>query len=316
MKLDIKNRMKAAVSTAKVAAVKYGPKAAIVAGVGCLIAGTVVACIQARSVDEVIEEKNVEVDNIKVDFEAGLIDEREAGRKITRAWGVCLWKFVQKFWAVVALEGLGIVLITKGVKGYDAALAAGNALLLAKIQEQEEMEERIRNLYGEDVLDKIKYGDSITVTHIGNETSGEGQVLIEEVYDDDPKQFDFTWTSGMGDFSDTDESMNRRTVNRIIEAFNMSTQTYGIYGTRLNEVYRAFDKEHPKISRRNELMNMVFPILPDHDNRIRVICKELPGTARPEIGKTARDLRVIFETRPVPLGSISLDDDLVLARRL
>lgn len=303
-KANMINRAKGAISTAKIMMHKHGPKVAIVAGVACLIGGTVVACIESQKVPDILDERKEELDEIRSQLDNDEIDEHEAGKQIVRVQGRCLWKFVKLFYKVILLDAGGVLLIAKGVTMFEGAIAGLNTVLMAKIKQQEEMEQRILADLGEEALNKYKYGEPIKITH----NVGDKDEYVEDVWVDQPGQYDFIWTSGMGDFSDTSEATNRMVASRILEGFN-ALLMYS-WGVRVNDIYHAFDNHHPKATKANEKACIGIPKV-DGTTRIKYILKEVDNTTHP--GKTARDLKVTFLTQFVPMGDI-LEDEGVLAR--
>lgn len=312
-RINLINRAKGAWSATKIVAQKHGPKIAIGVGVGLLLTGTVIAVIEAQKIPEILEEKDKELEKIHEDIDSGIVTEEEAGAETLQVYKRCLWKFVQLFGKVVVIEGVGLFFIAKGVTKLSSALAGVNTLLLAQIKKNEEMEERIREEFGEDVLNRLKYGDAVEITHIESEENG-GTVTVTKVFGDEGDgNFDFIIRVGeMGDFSATSETLNRMLINEIVQGINLTAMTYG-FGIRYNDFLGKFDKKHPKITLANEVAMLGFPVIKGRDNRIRYEADELDGTDDPANGKTARDIRFRLLTRPVPMGEI-LEDEGYLAR--
>lgn len=262
-----------------------------------VIAGTVAACIQTKNVKEITEDRNVVLDGL--DEERETMTRKEYNAHIRDTY-ICWSLRIAKNYAVpAAIEILGLALIWKGHVDILTRCAALGTLLTEALQREANLEARIKEEYGEDVLRKLKYGSPTTLYT----EDGEGNSSTQVIYDDS-KDYGFIWTSGQGSFSDNDPDWNdqqRRNCNLYI---NNSTRLYGGYAS-INDVYRYFGR-YDLVRSEYDASAFGFPnrkIAPDYE--FYVYAEPIPGTTGPN--KKAPDLRIYFKNPPIPCLEMNIE---------
>lgn len=295
--IDIFENAKESFGVVKMWGIKNAPTILTVIGSIGVLAGTVAACVQTKNVKYITDDRNMALDAL--DYHKDDMTEK-AYRAEVRDCYICWSLRIAKNYAVpAAIEIVSLAFIWKGHVDMLTRCAALGTLLTEALQRESILEQRIREEYGEDVLNKLKYGDPTTVTELYSD--GTSKTHLEY---DDSKDWSFVWSSGQGSFSDNDPNWNDQQRRGCNLYMNNSMRLYGSYAS-INDIYRYFGR-YDLVRSEYDAACIGFPnkrIAPNYE--FYIYAEEIPGTTGPD--KEAPDLRIYFKNPPIPCLEMNID---------
>lgn len=215
--------------------VDNAPTILTVVGSISVVAGTVTACIQTLNLAELKEERDEQLDILDDDRDSKSLSDKEYSRRLRGvyfSWALAIGK---NYIIPAALTGLGLGCIFKSDGMMITRCTNLGVLLNEALTRSSEFEERVRERFGDEVFEELKAGDPVAkITKIEN---GEEKTTLE--FDPDKIEFDFVWTSGMGEYSDNDQHLNQESVRNCVMWINQCRRRYAQYGP-VNDIYRYF----------------------------------------------------------------------------
>lgn len=283
---------------AKAWGMSHAPTIFTVVGAIGVIAGTVTACIQTKNMSDILEERDKKLDLIDEQYDNEKLGDREY-RSMVRHEYICWALRIGKNYAIpAAIEILGLGLIFKGHGMLLTSCASLSTLLTEALNREKALEDRIRDEYGEDALERLKYGEPCIMW----KDDGDGDQQTSYIYDD-RTDWDFIWKPGMGEYSSTDEEWNDR-VRRTVQLWvAKSQQLYGSYA-QINDIYRRFGA-FDKIRSEYDEACIGYPNLKLSDYKCKIEFIPIPGTTSKK--KTCPDYRVHFINKPIPCKDMNIE---------
>lgn len=174
------------------------------AGISAVIFGTISACSGARKVDDILDDHECDISEVKARYEEEGLDtdpeyKREYNRKIVDVYRVTAWEFCKAFGPAIVLETVGIGLIIKSHTTLKAeklqVIAAYNALDTVF----RDYRDRVRAKYGEEEDRKLYFGtyeDEIEVETEGKDGKKKKKKEKVDVYPNNCNDFArvFDWS--------------------------------------------------------------------------------------------------------------------------
>lgn len=295
MKIKVFDEVKLMGNGLKTTIIDYAP--VILTAVGCisLIGGTVAACIRTSNLDDLKKRRDDILDVFDKDHEDEKLDDRAYNRAVRNAYISWGWDIVKNYAPTIALDIFGVACIVKGQTMWVARCASLGALLTEQIQKNDFLEQRIRDIYGEDALDQLKSGEAVVVK------KGDGTtVRVEEEPEADilGRDFSFIWHEGMGDFCPDDNGMNHRIAKSIENTVNQTLRKYGGYAA-LNMCYEMFGAYNMMRTEYDKVM-LGWPNAGLMDYTCRIVIEELPFKTHGSVGH-APDLKISFAYKHQPI---------------
>lgn len=273
---------RATAAALKVAGAKHGPTALIFVGVSSLLVSTVTACIQARKLDDLIEEDLEHLEDEKIQLKvkkAEVINRGVCTPEIAeKAYAHDLrvtyiqtgikigGKLIRHFAIPVAFWGLGVLCIYQGTSMLMERLAAATSAYMAIKGPGEQAE-----IPTEEELGEVQPGDI--------------------------HGFDFIWGSGMEGFDDNNKLANLQVIQSNQTAMN-NMINYGFYQP-VNVLYGMFGQKVVI-----PFKDYVFPYDPTEPYPVVLTAQELPNTIDIDRGKTAPDYYIHLERLPIPIWEV------------
>lgn len=295
MKIKVFDEVKSMGNGLKTTIIDYAP--VILTAVGCisLIGGTVAACIRTSNLDDIKKRRDDILDVFDKDHEDEKLDDRAYNRAVRNAYVSWGWDIVKNYAPTIALDIFGVACIVKGQTMWVARCASLGALLTEQIQKNDFLEQRIRDIYGEEALDQLKSGEAVVVK------KGDGTtVRVEEEPEADilGRDFSFIWHEGMGDFCPDDNGMNHRIAKSIENTINQACRRYGGYAA-LNMCYEMFGAYNMMRTEYDKVM-LGWPNAGLMDYTCRIVIEELPFKMHGSVGH-APDLKISFAYKHQPI---------------
>lgn len=295
MKLKFLNEIKLMGNGLKTTIIDYAP--VILTAVGCisLIGGTVAACIRTSNLDDIKKRRDDILDVFDKDHEDEKLDDRAYNRAVRNAYVSWGWDIVKNYAPTIALDIFGVACIVKGQTMWVARCASLGALLTEQIQKNDFLEQRIRDIYGEEALDQLKSGEAVVVK------KGDGTtVRVEEEPEADilGRDLSFIWHEGMGDFCPDDNGMNHRIAKSIENTINQACRKYGGYAA-INMFYEMFGAYNMTRTEYDKVM-LGWPNAGLMDHTCRIVIEELPFKTHGSVGH-APELKIGFANKHQPI---------------
>lgn len=295
MKIKVFDEVKLMGNGLKTTIIDYAP--VILTAVGCisLIGGTVAACIRTSNLDDLKKRRDDILDVFDKDHDDEKLDDRAYNRAVRNAYISWGWDIVKNYAPTIALDIFGVACIVKGQTMWVARCASLGALLTEQIQKNDFLEQRIRDIYGEDALDQLKSGEAVVVK------KGDGTtVRVEEEPEADilGRDFSFIWHEGMGDFCPDDNGMNHRIAKSIENTVNQTLRKYGGYAA-LNMCYEMFGAYNMMRTEYDKVM-LGWPNAGLMDYTCRIVIEELPFKTHGSVGH-APELKISFANKHQPI---------------
>lgn len=295
MKIKVFDEVKLMGNGLKTTIIDYAP--VILTAVGCisLIGGTVAACIRTSNLDDIKKRRDDILDVFDKDHEDEKLDDRAYNRAVRNAYVSWGWDIVKNYAPTIALDIFGVACIVKGQTMWVARCASLGALLTEQIQKNDFLEQRIRDIYGEEALDQLKSGEAVVVK------KGDGTtVRVEEEPEADilGRDFSFIWHEGMGDFCPDDNGMNHRIAKSIENTVNQTLRKYGGYAA-LNMCYEMFGAYNMMRTEYDKVM-LGWPNAGLMDYTCRIVIEELPFKTHGSVGH-APELKISFANKHQPI---------------
>ena len=299
MMSDIFEGFKTKIGVIQMWGTKNAPTILTVAGAISVVAGTVVACVKTKNMSDILEKRNDRLEELDQEYKENKLDEKEYRSAVRKSY-VCWALRIGKNYAIpAAIEVLGLAMIFKGHGMLLTSCASLSTLLTEALDREKALEDRIREEYGNDALLRLKYGDPVTLTREGEDCDPITTFEYDEGYD-----WDFKWTSGMGEYSDTDEKWNDSVRRKIQMWIQNSQQLYGSYGA-INDIYKRFGA-FDKIRSEYDFECIGFPNLmlaPGYTCGIEL--QPIEGTTNKK--KTCPDYWVHFIRKPIPCKEMNIE---------
>lgn len=164
---------------------KHSPEILMIAGIGCGIASTVMACYATTKVEETIEKETEMLNKIheyeedperaaKLDYDV----QKDAPKDKMVYYARIIAKLIKLYGPAIATGGIGIACILWGhkiIKGRNAALASAAAAMSESLTKYRE---RVKNVLGEEAEEDIWYDrhDETVKTTVKNDDGTETEV--------------------------------------------------------------------------------------------------------------------------------------------
>lgn len=134
----------------------HSPEILLVAGIGGMVVGTVLACKETTKLPEILDESKKEIEQIHAEEEA--TDEKETNKKIAKAWAKTSFN-IAKLYLPAATIGCTSVACVLGahhiIKKRNIALSVANTTLLNGFNDYRE---RVIDRFGKELDDELRYG--------------------------------------------------------------------------------------------------------------------------------------------------------------
>lgn len=273
--------------------------------VGCIgvVVGTVTACIQTTKIDSITARRDDELADLDLDLKMGHITEKEYRNGLRKTY-ICWALRMGKNYALPAfIEIGGLFCIGYGQAKALSRCAAATALLTEALQRNKKLEDFIHDNMGEEGLTRAIAGEGVTITEM---PPGCEKPTSYKKYFDDQTEFDFVWTVGNGEYSKNDPVLNER-VRRDTQTWANRCQRGYWDMCHLNDIYRRYEL-FDKVRTEHDKSAMGWPSVKcGHDYEVIIEHRPLPGTERPEEGKTEPDYLVHFVNPPIPCRDIQIE---------
>lgn len=295
MKIKVFDEIKLMGNGLKTTIIDYAP--VILTAVGCisLIGGTVAACIRTSNLDDLKKRRDDILDVFDKDHENEKLDDRAYNRAVRNAYVSWGWDIVKNYAPTIALDIFGVACIIKGQTMWVARCASLGALLTEQIQKNDFLEQRIRDIYGEDALKELKSGNAVVYTNKDGERETVVEAADRNILDED---LSFIWHEGMGDFCPDDNSMNHRIAKSIENTINQACRRYGGYAA-INMFYEMFGAYNMTRTEYDKVM-LGWPNAGLMDHTCRIVIEELPFKMHGSVGH-APDLKISFAYKHQPI---------------
>lgn len=295
MKLKFLNEVKLMGNGLKTTIIDYAP--VILTAVGCisLIGGTVAACIRTSNLDDLKKRRDDILDVFDKDHEDEKLDDRAYNRAVRNAYISWGWDIVKNYAPTIALDIFGVACIIKGQTMWVARCASLGALLTEQIQKNDFLEQRIRDIYGEEALKELKSGNAVVYTNKDGERETVVEAADRNILDED---LSFIWHEGMGDFCPDDNGMNHRIAKSIENTINQACRRYGGYAA-INMFYEMFGAYNMTRTEYDKVM-LGWPNAGLMDHTCRIVIEELPFKMHGSVGR-APDLKISFAYKHQPI---------------
>ena len=295
MKIKVFDEVKSMGNGLKTTIIDYAP--VILTAVGCisLIGGTVAACIRTSNLDDLKKRRDDILDVFDKDHEDEKLDDRAYNRAVRNAYISWGWDIVKNYAPTIALDIFGVACIVKGQTMWVARCASLGALLTEQIQKNDFLEQRIRDIYGEDALKELKSGNAVVYTNKDGERETVVEAADRNILDED---LSFIWHEGMGDFCPDDNGMNHRIAKSIENTINQACRRYGGYAA-INMFYEMFGAYNMTRTEYDKVM-LGWPNAGLMDHTCRIVIEELPFKMHGSVGR-APDLKISFAYKHQPI---------------
>lgn len=295
MKLKFLNEVKLMSNGLKTTIIDYAP--VILTAVGCisLIGGTVAACIRTSNLDDLKKRRDDILDVFDKDHDDEKLDDRAYNRAVRNAYISWGWDIVKNYAPTIALDIFGVACIVKGQTMWVARCASLGALLTEQIQKNDFLEQRIRDIYGEEALKELKSGNAVVYTNKDGERETVVEAADRNILDED---LSFIWHEGMGDFCPDDNGMNHRIAKSIENTINQACRRYGGYAA-INMFYEMFGAYNMTRTEYDKVM-LGWPNAGLMDHTCRIVIEELPFKMHGSVGR-APDLKISFAYKHQPI---------------
>lgn len=137
---------------------KYSPQILAVVGTVSTIGGVLWACKSSMDSAEDIKKTHDEIEEVKASMESGAIEAKDGKKAIFNARVECFKAVGPRFIGPVTMIGGGLYSLLKSGMIYAQWLTATSAALNSEHNRREMLEENIRREYGQEVLERLKYG--------------------------------------------------------------------------------------------------------------------------------------------------------------
>lgn len=295
MKIKVFDEVKSMGNGLKTTIIDYAP--VILTAVGCisLIGGTVAACIRTSNLDDLKKRRDDILDVFDKDHEDEKLDDRAYNRAVRNAYISWGWDIVKNYAPTIALDIFGVACIIKGQTMWVARCASLGALLTEQIQKNDFLEQRIRDIYGEEALKELKSGNAVVYTNKDGERETVVEAADRNILDED---LSFIWHEGMGDFCPDDNGMNHRIAKSIENTINQACRRYGGYAA-INMFYEMFGAYNMTRTEYDKVM-LGWPNAGLMDHTCRIVIEELPFKMHGSVGH-APDLKISFAYKHQPI---------------
>ena len=295
MKIKVFDEVKLMGNGLKTTIIDYAP--VILTAVGCisLIGGTVAACIRTSNLDDLKKRRDDILDVFDKDHEDEKLDDRAYNRAVRNAYISWGWDIVKNYAPTIALDIFGVACIIKGQTMWVARCASLGALLTEQIQKNDFLEQRIRDIYGEEALKELKSGNAVVYTNKDGERETVVEAADRNILDED---LSFIWHEGMGDFCPDDNGMNYRIAKSIENTINQACRKYGGYAA-INMFYEMFGAYNMTRTEYDKVM-LGWPNAGLMDHTCRIVIEELPFKMHGSVGR-APDLKISFAYKHQPI---------------
>lgn len=295
MKIKVFDEVKSMGNGLKTTIIDYAP--VILTAVGCisLIGGTVAACIRTSNLDDLKKRRDDILDVFDKDHEDEKLDDRAYNRAVRNAYISWGWDIVKNYAPTIALDIFGVACIIKGQTMWVARCASLGALLTEQIQKNDFLEQRIRDIYGEEALKELKSGNAVVYTNKDGERETVVEAADRNILDED---LSFIWHEGMGDFCPDDNGMNHKIAKSIENTINQACRRYGGYAA-INMFYEMFGAYNMTRTEYDKVM-LGWPNAGLMDHTCRIVIEELPFKMHGSVGH-APDLKISFAYKHQPI---------------
>lgn len=295
MKIKVFDEVKLMGNGLKTTIIDYAP--VILTAVGCisLIGGTVAACIRTSNLDDIKKRRDDILDVFDKDHEDEKLDDRAYNRAVRNAYVSWGWDIVKNYAPTIALDIFGVACIVKGQTMWVARCASLGALLTEQIQKNDFLEQRIRDIYGEEALKELKSGNAVVYTNKDGERETVVEAADRNILDED---LSFIWHEGMGDFCPDDNGMNHRIAKSIENTINQACRKYGGYAA-INMFYEMFGAYNMTRTEYDKVM-LGWPNAGLMDHTCRIVIEELPFKMHGSVGH-APELKISFAYKHQPI---------------
>lgn len=228
---------------------QHSPEILLVSGIVGCVAGGVVACRATLKVNAIIEQKNEDVEKIRIAKEDGITEageeytEEDAKKDLKTVYAQTVVKFVKLYAPAVAIETMGISCILVSHNIMHKRNLALNAAYATLDKSFKEYRKRVVDKYGKEVDKEMRYGVKAT--------RGDGDAAEEGSNEEEPKTRNVTGYARVfekyteDEFGNTIPNANWKPKNEYNLSFLRGQQRYAtdllvIKGrVFLNEVYEA-----------------------------------------------------------------------------
>ena len=242
MKFNLMNTLKHAYGTVKFAAREHAPAICLVTGVGCVIAGTVTACIASTKLGDVVDNAKTHIDNINSAIDNGYvmdkddegndikvpINEDEYSKKDAQKDKLIVFanaggNIIKKYALPATLTAIGIVLICHSHKIMSNRLVGVTAAYEGCREAFKSYRNRVKEEYGEEKERELYYG----YKKVSSVDPDSGEIKEEVKYSPDRYENTFFFTERTSKEWEHSSSYNKVTIKNIENQANDRYNTYG-----------------------------------------------------------------------------------------
>ena len=137
---------------------KYSPQILAVVGTVSTIGGVLWACKSSVDSAEDIKTTVDEIKEVKASMDSGAIEIKDGKKAIWNARIECAKKVTPRFIGPVTMVGGGLYALLKSGMIYAQWLTVTTTALNSEHNRRELLEENVRREYGQDALERLKYG--------------------------------------------------------------------------------------------------------------------------------------------------------------
>ena len=137
---------------------KHSPKILAVVGTVSTVGGVVWACKSTMDSADDIKKAHNEIEEVKASMDSGAIEIKDGKRAIRSARVECFKCVAPRFIGPVVMIGGGLYSLLKSGMIYAEWLAATSSALKSEHARRELLEENVRREYGQEALERLKYG--------------------------------------------------------------------------------------------------------------------------------------------------------------
>ena len=235
---------------------KHSPEIALVAGIGSVVAGAVVACKATITAVDILDDHKKVVDAIhechdREDISEEEYPEEQYKKELAAAYIQTGWKLTKTYAPAFVLGGLGIMSIVSShgiMRNRNVSLAAAYATL---DQGFKKYRSRVVDRFGEQVDHELKYdiqSQKVTETVVDEETGKEKKAkkTLQKPGEDSANMYSRMFDAGNRGWT-SDPLMNLTFLKGAENYFNQKLERTGYVW--LNEVYDYLGYKQDKASR-------------------------------------------------------------------
>lgn len=137
-------------------AVKHEPELLFFGGMVLVIGGTILVGVQSAKVEQVIEEDKKAIEDVHAKKDN--LDQREYGKELVKSYGGLGWTLTKHYALPVAVEAIGLFMMTKGYNVLDDRYITAAAAAIALKMENDRLYSNIESELGTEKALDIKRG--------------------------------------------------------------------------------------------------------------------------------------------------------------